>query len=376
MAALAAFLAAAVACRTAAIAPARVAEAKIPAAKIERIERLVAEYMSAHKVPALAMAVVVNGELAWSRGFGLADLENHVPATETTMFRTASIGKPMTATAAMQLVERRQLDLDADVRDYCPAFPSKEWTVTPRELLSHTSGIRHYGGPRDREEQSSTTHYKTVAEALAPFKDDPLLFEPGTKYSYSTYGYDVLGCVIEGAAGMPFLAYMRRFIWEPAGMTATRDDDPSALIPQRASGYAIAGGELRKAQMVDMSNRMPAGGYTTTVVDLARFAQAVMANRLVTSATLQRMITPTSLRSGERVGYGLGWGLELEPWHDDAWVVHGGSSPGFSGFVALMPRHRFAAAFLTNLEDLPGRGELAEGVTRIVLGFDAPAKSN
>ena len=121
--------------------------------------------------------------------------------------------------------------------------------------------------------------------------------------------------------------------------------------------------------MIDMSNRLPAGGYITTAVDLANFAQAVLDDRLLKRETFQRMIVPTKLPSGERVGYGLGWGLELEPWHDDTYMFHGGSSPGESGFIVLMPRHRFAVAFLTNLDDVSDRELLAEDVTRIVLGF-------
>jgi hypothetical protein len=297
---------------TAATTPASRGTGALPASKIERVEKLVSDYMTAHKIPALAIALVVDGQVAWSSAHGLADVENAVPATTETMFRTASMGKTMTATAAMRLAEEKRIDLDADVRSYCPAFPPKQWTLTPRQLLSHLGGIRHYGGPRDREEQTSTTHYAGVVGALAPFKDDALLFEPGTKYSYSTYGFDVLGCAIEGAAGVPFLRAMRELVWGPA-------------------------------------------------------------SRLVSHETLDRMFAPAKLRSGERVPYGLGWGLELELWHDDTWVFHGGSSPGFSGFLALMPRHRFGLAFLTNLEELQGRGELAEAVTRVVLGFE-PSK--
>lgn len=338
-------------------------------AQIDEIGRTVSAFMAKHKIPGLSIAIVAEGELAWSNGYGMADVENSVPAKATTAYRTASIGKTMTATAAMQLAESGKLDLNADIRDYCPAFPPKQWKITPLNLLSHTSGIRHYGGPRDKQEQNSSVHYPSVVEALTPFKDDPLLFEPGTKYLYSTYGFDTLGCVIQGAAKVPFLTYMSTHVWGPSGMKATRDDDPSAIIPNRAAKYTLASDELRNAPMIDMSNRLPAGGYITTAVDLAKFAQAVFGNRLLKPETFQRMITPTRLPSGEPVGYGLGWGVELEAWHDDTYVFHGGSSPGESGFIVLMPRHRFAVAFLANLDDVSDRELLAEDVTRIVLDF-------
>lgn len=340
-------------------------------ARLDSIERLIRSFMTAQHVPGLSIAIVTDGRLVWSHGYGLADLENGVRATDSTVYRSGSIGKTMTATAAMQLVEVGKLDTTADMRNYCAAFPVKRWVVTPLDLLRHTSGIRHYGGPKDDAEQYSTIHYRSVSEALAPFKDDTLAFEPGTRWLYTTYGYDVLGCVIEGASGMPFLDYMRTQVWEPAGMMLTRDDDPSAIVPHRAAGYAMYGGVFQRARMADMSNRMPAGCYLTTVDDIARFAEAMLANRLVQAGTFQRMITPTHLPSGEALSYGLGWGVEAEPWHDDWYVFHGGSSPGVSGALTVMPRHRFAVVYLTNLEDIPGqaRGDLSEDLTRLVLGF-------
>jgi CubicO group peptidase (beta-lactamase class C family) len=343
---------------------------RLPPASIVRIESAIDAYMAANHVPGLSIALVIDGRPGWSRGFGLADVENAVPATARTAYRSASIGKTMTATAAMRLVEAGRLDLDADIRRYCPAFPVKPWTITVRHLLSHQSGIRHYGGPRDREEQASTVHYADVVDAMAPFKDDALLFQPGTRFGYSTYGYDVLGCVLQGAAGAPFLDVMRTQVWQRAGMRATRDDDPAALVDRRAAGYVLVDGAVRNAPHVDMSNRMPAGGYLTTVDDLARFEAAVLDGTLIQPATLQRMLAPSVLADGTPVPYGIGWGIELEPWHDDTWAFHGGSSPGASGMVALMPRHRFGVAILSNLEDLPGRNELVETITRIALGFD------
>jgi CubicO group peptidase (beta-lactamase class C family) len=340
-------------------------------ARVDSIDRLVKRFMVAQRVPGLSMAIVLDGRLAWSKGYGFADLENRVAASDSTMFRCASMGKTMTATAAMQLVEAGRLDTTADMRTYCAAFPSKRWVITPLQLLEHTSGIRHYGGPHDDDEQYSTIHYASVSAALAPFKDDTLAFQPGTRWLYSTYGYDVLGCVIEGASGMPLLDYMRSHVWQPAGMMLTRDDDPRAIVPRRASGYAMAGGRVQRARMADMSNRMAAGCYLTTVDDLAKFIVAVLDHRLVSAATFQRMIAPTRVPEGEQPSYGMGWGVETEPWHDDWYVFHGGSSPGVSGALTVMPRHRFAVVFITNLEDIPGqaRGDLAEDVTRLVLGF-------
>ena len=157
--------------------------------------------MATNSVPGISLAVVQDGALVWSRGFGMADLENFVPATSATLFRLGSISKPITATAILQLSERGKVDLDVEVQNYCRAFPKKEWPVTTRELLGHLGGIRHYNpdGKGDIPEDSAK-HFLSMEESLQVFAGDPLVAKPGTKFHYSTYGYTVLGCILEGAA--------------------------------------------------------------------------------------------------------------------------------------------------------------------------------
>ena len=172
----------------------------LSAEKRAQIEKAASSFLAANSVPGVSVAVVQDGELLWSSGFGMADLENFVPATPFTLFRLGSISKPITATAILQLSERGKLDLDAEVQKYCPAFPKKEWPITTRELLGHLGGIRHYnpGGKGDIPDDSAK-HFASMEESLQIFANDPLVAKPGTKFQYSTYGYTVLGCVLEGA---------------------------------------------------------------------------------------------------------------------------------------------------------------------------------
>ncbi len=193
---------------------------ELSAAKTAAIEAVIGETMRAHGIPGLTVAVR-RGEVLWTRRFGEADVENHVPANPETVYRLASLSKPITAVAAMQLVEAGWLDLDADVRRYVPGFPRKPWPITSRQLLSHLAGIRHYRG----DEWSSVKRYVSVLEGLDLFKDDPLVHEPGTRYLYSTYGYSLLGAVVEAAAARPFVEQLQGAVFNPAGMTAARDDD-------------------------------------------------------------------------------------------------------------------------------------------------------
>lgn len=334
------------------------------------VEKLLLEKMEAEGIPGLSVALVIDGKLAWANGYGSADLENSVPATAATAYRTASIGKALTATAVMQLVEKSKIDLDRPIQAYCPTFPAKRWPITTRHLLSHTSGIRHYGGHRNEEELFNTVHYTSVVSALKIFQNDPLQFEPGTAFRYTTFGYNVLGCVAEGASGEAFLDYMRSQVFEPARMLDTRDDDPAAIIPRRAAGYRRgADGKLRNSRAVDMSSKMPAGGFITTAVDLASFAAAIFDNRLLQPDTFRQMTSLNVLRDETITTYGLGWGLS-DPddlWYGEQEVLHGGGTPLVSGILYLLPNRRFAVVLLANLESVSGRTELAAQIAKCVL---------
>lgn len=325
--------------------------------------------MSQDRIPGISIAVVAEGKLIWSRGYGTADLENFVPAKAATAYRSASIGKPITATAIMQLTEKGQLELDAPIQKYCKTFPQKQWTLTTRHLLAHLCGIRHYGGPNDEQESFSTVHYENITESLKVFENDSLLFEPGTAFHYSTYGYNLLGCVIEGASGKSFLTYMRESIFLPARMYNTRDDNPFVIIPNRASGYTInEKGELTNSRMVDMSNRMPAGGFITTVEDLALFAVAVMEHKLISQKTFEQMLTPQKIKNGKTIDYGLGWAVSADDdWYGEKEASHGGQSPGVSGILYLIPKRNFAVAIQGNSEKFSDRSAMAANIAKIIL---------
>jgi len=164
----------------------------LSADKRAAVEKAASSFMATNSVPGISVAVVQDGALVWSQGFGMADLENFVPATSLTLFRLGSISKPITATAILQLSERGKLDLDVEVQKYCPVFPKKEWPITTRELLGHLGGIRHYhpDGKGDIPEDSAK-HFRSMEESLEIFAGDALVAKPGTKFHYSTYGYTI-----------------------------------------------------------------------------------------------------------------------------------------------------------------------------------------
>lgn len=329
----------------AALAPLRAQEPGLPAAAVERLEGLISREMSRQEVPGLSAAVVTAHRLRWSAGFGFADLENHVPAKAATMYRLASISKPITAVAVLQLAESGKLDLDAPVQRYVPSFPAKAWPVTCRQLLGHLGGVRHYRG----DEIASTRPYAGVADSLAIFQHDPLLHEPGTKYAYTTYGYNLLGAAAEAAAATPYAALVRERIFVPAGMTRIRPDAAMSLIPNRAQGYRrLPGGELANSILADVSNKLPGGGFCGTAEDLARFAIAVHTGRLLKPETRAMMITPQKTRDGQETGYGLGWSIARKDGRLE--VSHGGAQPRVATLLYTLPDEQCAVALMCNLE--------------------------
>jgi len=345
---------------------------KLTPAQLQTIRALIDKTMAAHKVPGASFAVGLDGQVAWSEGFGFADLENHVKALPDTAYRTASIGKAMTATAALQLAEQHKLDLDAPIQTYCPRYPEKKWPLTARDLISHTSGIRHYEGPNVEAELFNTRHYEHVSDSVDLIKDEPLKQQPGEDMLYTTWGYVVLGCVLEGASHQEYRALMRQAIFDPADMSSTRDDDPRALVANRAHGYIFEDGELKNSRWSDMSSKMAAGGWVSTAPDLVRFMNAWMEGRLVSSSTMQQMLEPYKLRKGTIDNFGLG--LFIDDYHGMKAGLYGGGTAQVSALIFFVPEKRLAVAGMFNLEGIPGpeRIALGEAIADAVLGETTP----
>jgi serine beta-lactamase-like protein LACTB len=338
----------------------------LSADKRAQIEKAASSFMAANSVPGISAAVVQDGELVWSEGFGMADLENFVPATASTLFRLGSISKPITATAILQLSERGKLDLDAEVQRYCQAFPKKEWPITTRELLGHLGGIRHYNpdGKGDIPDDSAK-HFASMEESLQIFAGDALVAKPGTKFHYSTYGYTILGCVLEGAASEKYVDYVRENVFDPAGMEETRDDNFFAVVPHRSRWYhKDKAGVVQNAGVLDSSYKIPGGGLISSTDDMARFEIAIMANKLLKPATRDLMWTPQKVTDGSQNDYALGWGTQKK--YGLALVEHTGGQQGTSTSIILVPERRAGIVVLANMDNVDS-AELSTAILKIVL---------
>ena len=229
---------------------------------------------------------------------------------------------------------------------YVPSFPKKQWPVTIRELLGHLGAVRHYQGD---DEVGSTRHYTDRTEPLKIFAGDPLLFEPGTRFSYTTYGFNLLGAAVEKASGEKFLDYLQAHIFQPAGMDHIRDDSVYAIIPHRARGYRLTtSGSIENCALADTSNKIPGGGMIATASDLVKFALAVNSGTLVKERNGGADADPQ-----RRARWQSDWlrlGLPGQPVRRAQSAGHGGGQQGITTNLVFYPGEGVALAIMANLE--------------------------
>ncbi|WP_257451850.1 serine hydrolase domain-containing protein [Archangium lipolyticum] len=287
---------------------------------------------------------VLHGGMRWTRGYGLRDLAHKLPATPRTTYRMASITKSFTAMAVLRLAQEGRLDLDADIRTLVPGYPEKPWSVTARQLLGHLGGVSHYDGP----EAAENTHRLDTAGALALFADKPLVAEPGTKFVYTTWGYNLLGAAVETASGQRFGEYLKAHVFGPAGMKHAALDDYRTRDKQHALGYRHHKGQLVASHYLDVSSRFGGGGARASVEDLLAFGQAVLQSTLVTPDTTRRMQTSMSTREGQLTDYGMGFATY--PLRGHYVVAHAGGQPETTTLLLMLPAEDVVIALATNLE--------------------------
>ena len=244
--------------------------------------------------PSISVAVAANGDIVFSGAVGFADLESETPATPSTVYNIGSVSKTIAGVAVMQLVERGRVDLEDPIQKYAPSFPDKGWPITIWHLMTHTSGIRHYTRDDfpDSPVNENMVPFASLEDAIGIFKDDPLLFEPGTYFQYSSYAVNLLQGVVEAASGLGFEEYLSNHVWGPAGMVGARLDIPERIVPHRAEGYRESDGRFTNYPYGDLTYKFAGGGMIATVEDLVRFGLAVTRGTLLHSDTVEQMLTP------------------------------------------------------------------------------------
>jgi serine beta-lactamase-like protein LACTB, mitochondrial len=324
------------------------------AAAVEQARQIVRAGLTEQNLPGLSVAVGTNGGIVWAEGFGWADLENQVKVEPDTRFRIGTASTALTSAAVGLLLEKNRLKLDEKIQTYVPAFPEKPWPVTLRQVMGHVAGVRNDGGD---EGPLLSTHCERPVEGVQRFAKDSLLFEPGTQYRYSRYGWILVSAAVEAAAQKPFLAFMRDQIFEPLGMDDTKADSATDPGPDRATPYfprfaADPRYGLHLMRPIDYSCYAGSSAFLSTPSDLVRFAMAIDGGKLLQPGTVQLLQTSQRLPSGQETGYGLGWDLETVAFADRQTGLVGHDGDSLGGMVASImtfPEHRIVVALTSNI---------------------------
>ena len=305
--------------------------------------------MASRYLAGVSVAVGRSGKLVWAEAFGWADLSDKALATPETLYPVGSISKPLTTTAAGLLHERGQLDFDLAFQEYVPDFPEKRWPFTTAQLMGHIAGVHNYGVREAlRQAPCDDAH-----AGLAVIEEDTLLHEPGSEYEYSNYGFRLVGAAVEAAAGEPYLDFMKREVFGGLGLKRTMADEGPGTSPDRATLYDEgAFNTRRRAQDVDMSCSMPAGGFLSTPTDLVQFGFAMLNAEFLQQETVDLFWTPQRLNSGAPTSYGMGWQIGRTTLGDDEsatpMIGHGGSVLGGRASLMIFPEEDMVVATMTN----------------------------
>ncbi len=317
--------------------------------------------------PGCALGIMQQGELAYAKGYGLANLEHAVEITPSTVFYIASMSKQFTGLAIALLAEQGALDLDADVRSILPYVPDFGYVITPRHLLHHTSGLRSdiflllLSGWRLED----VIRQEDIIEFVKHQRE--LDFPPGSEFSYCGTGYSLLADIVATVSGSSFPAFCEQEIFAPLGMTHTHfEADPLALVPGRASTYLDVGEGIFKNAPLVISILGGTGAYTT-MEDLALWDENFYTGKVGGSGALHAMQTPGSLNTGISIPYALG--LVLEDIHGRRALSHGGDSAGVHCYMIRFPDEHLSVAILGNASTVRASA-LAQSVADVLLGAD------
>jgi CubicO group peptidase (beta-lactamase class C family) len=325
-------------------------------AHADKVDRYIEAKLRQQGIPGLALAVVRDGKVIKAKGYGLADVELQVPATQRSVFQWASISKQFTAAGIMLLARDGKLKLDDPIRVHYTNAPSAWSNVTVRHLLTHTSGIKSYTGLPD----FSGTLRKDYQpdEIIGLVTDRPLDFEPGEKWAYSNTGYYLLGLIIEKASGQTYGDFLAARIFGPLGMDTARVNHQFEIITNRATGYALQSNRVLRSEFVSPTQPFAAGALVGTVLDLAKWDAGLRTDQILRASDWQEMWTPVRLNDGRTHPYG--YGFQTGDVRGHPFVGHGGGIHGFTSFILRLMQDKLTVIVLVNTGADPQR--IAVGV--------------
>jgi D-alanyl-D-alanine carboxypeptidase len=336
-------------------------------ALIAKVDILAARALEKPGAVGLSVAVARGERLVLNKGYGKADLEHNVPATDASIFRIASVTKQFTAAAVLRLVERGKLALDDEITKYVD-FLMRGRTVTIRHLLTHTSGIKNYTDVPGFFE-TGTTRDLAPANVLDPVRDLPMDFEPGTKWAYSNTGYHLLGMVIEKVTGVPYAKHMQDEFFTPLHLTHTRYDIATDVIPGRARGYGVINGAPANASYLSMTIPYAAGGLLSSAGDLVKWQLALNGGKVVSAESFKQMTTPAALSDGSVASYGFGLFMSEVDGHPN--FMHEGGIPGFNSILVYFTNEHLSIEVISN-SPAASAGQIAAEIARADFAMGDP----
>ncbi len=329
------------------------------AAAGDRALQAMASYRAEKNLPSLSAAVAIGRDLVWVGSVGYSDIATRSPTTAETLFRIGSTSKALTATALARMVDRGDIDLDTPLSSYLAEISNPAWShITPRQLASHSAGLPHYGENRDwlglYRSITLNHHYDDVRDAVADFDDTPLLFTPGAGFHYSSLGTVLLGATMSEISDTPYRELMKREVFGPASMADTfADSDGDQREVRLATMYFTDGHRFRPWRNVDLSHRLPGGGFISSPKDLVRLGAMYFTSSYISKETREQFWTPQRLNDGSvnEQDYALGW--RWREWEIDGIgkvrnANHGGVSRGSQCWLLVYPDYQMSMAFCTN----------------------------
>ncbi|MBX7218953.1 MAG: serine hydrolase [Blastocatellia bacterium] len=316
--------------------------------------------------PGAAVLVMKDGKPIFRKGYGMADIALGIPMRPEMVFRLGSVTKQFTAAGILLLEEEGKLSISDEITKYLPDYPTQGKKITIEHLLTHTSGIKNYTNlpkwlPLWGKDLSLT-------ELIDLFKNEPLDFEPGTKWNYSNSGYILLGAIIEKASGQKYDTFVETRIFKPLGMTHSFYGHNHRIIPNHVAGYDKTAAGYSNAAYLSMTHPHAAGALVSSVDDLALWDAALNGGKLLKPESLKKMFTPFKLADGKLTNYALGWGVGAQV-QQHSIQEHGGGINGFATDVLRMPQDHVYVVVLTNCTDPETRPEaLAHKLAAIAIG--------
>jgi D-alanyl-D-alanine carboxypeptidase len=308
------------------------------------VDSLANSAMKQQGIPGMTVALAKNGSMLYAQAYGDSDIATQSVTQTSTIFELGSITKQFTAALIMKLQEQGELQVDDSIHDYLPEynFPS---AITLRMLLTHTSGLANY--TTFTQYPSWATHGVSEQTILSAASQTPLLFPPGTQWSYSNSNYFVLGAIIEKLTGQSYSANLEQYIFQPLGLTNTYFSLPPPA--QSALGYTLNGTSVIPALVCDRSTAFSAGALSSNVSDLIAWDNALINGKVVSLASFKAMTAPVDLAIPGGGSYGFGLFLRTFDNHPTIW--HGGLINGFAAETNVFLDTGFALEVLTNSDD-------------------------